>query len=100
MLWINMLYRLRFCVIWPHGSSGMVFSGSGAEFKPRRNYIDVEEVKQPCSTSWWEMCHLSGNGAILVRPDEHIAWITESNTIKDPVSELDRVFFTILGKRP
>ncbi|KAG0501023.1 hypothetical protein HPP92_001095 [Vanilla planifolia] len=91
---------LKVCVIWPHGSSGMVFSGSGAEFKPRRNYIDVEEVKQPCSTSWWEMCHLSGNGAILVRPDEHIAWITESNTIKDPVSELDRVFFTILGKRP
>ncbi|KAM2330879.1 hypothetical protein ACFX1X_021651 [Malus domestica] len=45
------------------------------------NYIDVAEVKKSSnSSSWWDICQMTDKGAILVRPDEHVAWRLKSHT--------------------
>ncbi|PKA55809.1 hypothetical protein AXF42_Ash012101 [Apostasia shenzhenica] len=89
---------LKICIIWPHGSSGNTISGSRTELLPWSNFIDAEEAKKPPCGSWWKMIQLSTSGAILVRPDEHIAWRTETNVIKNSLYELERVFSQVLGK--
>lgn len=94
---------LKVCIIWPHGSCTSTSSDSGTDLQPWTNYVDVQEVEKggassSGSSSWWEMCGLSTNGVILVRPDDHIAWTTESNNVnEDTATELDRVFSLILG---
>ncbi|KAK8949460.1 hypothetical protein KSP39_PZI006102 [Platanthera zijinensis] len=95
---------LKVCIIWPHNSSTTsTLSGSGTNLQPWTNYVDVQEVDKGGtasfrSPSWWEMCGLSSNGIILVRPDDHIAWTTESNNVnEDSATVLERVFSIILG---
>jgi hypothetical protein len=36
---------------------------------------------------------MTNEGAILVRPDEHIAWRVKSGLDGDPILEMRRVFF-------
>ncbi|XP_020681130.1 uncharacterized protein LOC110098599 [Dendrobium catenatum] len=96
----NFNVSLKVCILWPHGSSLKIPNCSSTELEPWRNYIDVVEVKSQASGSWWEICHLSSNGVLLVRPDEHIAWSAESNNIEDSARELERVFSLIMGKSP
>ncbi|CAL5395988.1 unnamed protein product [Camellia sinensis] len=88
----------RACVMWPHGVGNGAEVGSEAALKPWENYIDVVEVKQTStSLSWWDICQMTDRGAILVRPDEHIAWRVKSRVVGDPTSEMRRVFSIILG---
>lgn len=64
---------------------------------PWKSFIDVVEAKtSPSLQSWWDLCQITDRGAILVRPDEHIAWRTKSEIKNDPRSELKRVFSAIL----
>jgi hypothetical protein len=43
---------------------------------------------------------MTKEGAILVRPDEHIAWRVKSGLDGDPILEMRRVFFcNIEGKK-
>lgn len=87
----------KVCIMWPHGSINGLQTGSKAALMPWENYIDVVEVKQEhISLSWWDICLMTGEGAILVRPDEHIAWRVKSKLVGDPVLEMKRVFSTIL----
>ncbi|XP_072969694.1 uncharacterized protein [Typha angustifolia] len=88
---------LKVCIIWPHGTFNKETTSSGIEFASWTNFIDVEEVRRPSMNSWWEMCHMTSRGILLVRPDEHIAWRAESNTVKDAAAEARRVFSLILG---
>ncbi|XP_009411836.2 uncharacterized protein LOC103993475 isoform X2 [Musa acuminata AAA Group] len=88
---------LKVCIIWPKGSSDKNVNSSEKELEPWKNFIDVEEAVKPTSKSWWELCQMSSNEVILVRPDEHIAWRTESNSIADDLLELKRVFSLMLG---
>lgn len=90
---------LKVCIIWPKGSSDKNVKSSEKELEPWKNFIDVEEAVKPTSKSWWELCQMSSNEVILVRPDEHIAWRTESNGIADDLLELKRVFSLMLGHR-
>ncbi|XP_010926595.3 uncharacterized protein [Elaeis guineensis] len=88
---------LKVCIIWPEGSSDQRETGSRTKLDSWTNYIDVEEVKRPGSKSWWELCHMTSKGFILVRPDEHIAWRSNSDTLGNTVLEVERVFSLILG---
>ena len=88
----------KVCVLWPAGTVNRVQHGSRAKLAPWKNYIDIIEVKRSSdSLSWWRTCHMTEQGAILVRPDKHIAWRSKSSVVGDPYSEMKRVFSTILG---
>lgn len=88
---------LKLCVMWPENT----IDGNGrseAALLPWKNFIDVEEIKKsPASPSWWNLCQLTDRGAILVRPDEHVAWLSKSGNVHDPVLVMKQVFNTIFG---
>lgn len=87
----------KVCVLWSAGTKG-IEEGSNAVLTPWENYIDVVEVKRSStSPSWWDICQMTDKGAILVRPDEHIAWRAKSRVVGDPIMEMKRVFSAILG---
>ncbi|XP_050205589.1 uncharacterized protein LOC126655439 [Mercurialis annua] len=86
----------KVCVLWPADKSEALSSEKA--LAPWKNYIDVMEVKKSSNLpSWWSICKMTDKGAILVRPDGHIAWRAKSNVNDDPVSEMRRVFSAILG---
>ncbi|KAI3933491.1 hypothetical protein MKX01_022070 [Papaver californicum] len=72
---------LKVCVMWPHGSL--------------ENRLD-RKVKMSSTSSWWDTCQMTDNGAILVRRDEHIAW-RKTTVILDPIPEMESVFSQVLG---
>lgn len=91
----------RVCVLWPAGSVKQVEAGSKALLTPWENYIDVVEVKKSSNpSSWWDLCQMTDKGAILVRPDEHVAWRVKSGVVGDPITEMRRVFSATLGVKP
>lgn len=87
----------KVCVMWPQGSVDGEVKGSISDLAPWTNYVDVEEMPRAPVNSWWEMCHVSNKSVILVRPDEHIAWRTEPDMVRDAHSEVRRVFSQILS---
>lgn len=92
---------VKVCVIWPGNGNGNSAARTdlvtNAAPSSVGNYIDVVEVKRSAnSPSWWDLCQMNDRGAILVRPDEHIAWRARSE-IEDPFFEMDRVFSVVLG---
>ncbi|KAF7808622.1 FAD/NAD(P)-binding oxidoreductase family protein [Senna tora] len=88
---------VRVCVIWSNSSVEGVNEGSREAMSPWENYVDVVEVNGSTSSKWWNVCEMVETGAILVRPDEHIAWRTCSGLAGDPIVELRRVFSSVLG---
>ncbi|XP_028772198.1 uncharacterized protein LOC114729368 isoform X2 [Neltuma alba] len=88
---------VKVCVIWPSGSVEGLNEGSKAALSPWENYVDAVEVDRPSTSNWWEMCQMKESGAILVRPDEHIAWRTSSGLAGDPKVEMQKVFSLVLG---
>ncbi|KNA16154.1 hypothetical protein SOVF_091900 [Spinacia oleracea] len=79
-------------VIWPHNRA------NNAAPCTVGNYTNIIEVKRsPNSASWWDLCGMNDRGAILVRPDEHIAWRARSE-VRYPSYEMDKVFSVVLGK--
>ncbi|KAK3014219.1 hypothetical protein RJ639_008964 [Escallonia herrerae] len=88
---------MKVCVMWPDGTVDAV-ARSKAALTPWDNYIDVVEVRQSATLkSWWDLCQMTHRGAILVRPDEHIAWRVKSRVVDDFASEMKKVFSTALG---
>jgi len=87
---------LKVCVIWPSdGADGPKQVRNAA--CSMGNAIDIVEVKKSLnSPSWWDLCKMNDRGAIIVRPDEHIAWRARSE-VHDPIFELERVFSVVLG---
>ncbi|XP_078434282.1 FAD/NAD(P)-binding oxidoreductase family protein isoform X2 [Wolffia australiana] len=79
---------LSVSVIWP---PGCFFDMS----KPRDGYLDLEQVMP--SLSWWETCGISQDGAIMVRPDDHVAWRTTCALGDDAADQIRRAFSKILG---
>ncbi|KAJ1286681.1 hypothetical protein BS78_03G370400 [Paspalum vaginatum] len=86
----------KVCVMWPRGTTDAEVEESRSELAPWTNYVNVEEVPRVSGSSWWEMCRISRKNIVLVRPDEHIAWRTESDMVRDAESEVRRVFSHIL----
>nr|XP_043639282.1 2,4-dichlorophenol 6-monooxygenase [Erigeron canadensis] len=88
---------VKVCVMWPNG----LVNGDArtkTSLVPWENYVDVVEVRQPSnSSSWWDLCKMTYRGAILVRPDDHIAWRVKSTVVGDSRVEMKRVFSAILG---
>ncbi|XP_042488396.1 putative polyketide hydroxylase isoform X2 [Macadamia integrifolia] len=90
---------LKICVMWPSGSVKEIGANKTA-LMSIKDCIHVEEIRRSApSPSWWDICQMTDRGAILVRPDEHIAWRTKSE-VSDPISEMQNVFsLVLLGKR-
>lgn len=88
---------LKVCVMWEEKASDEIGSSETA-IVPWKNFVDVVEDKScPTSPSWWELCQMTQKGAILVRPDEHIAWRTESEIKNDLFPVLKKAFSAVLG---
>lgn len=91
----------KVCVLWPAGTTNEVEFRGVAELAPWKNYIDVVEVKRSSdSLSWWRICKMTDKGAILVRPDDHIAWRTKSCVTGNPKLEMKMAFSAVLGVEP
>ncbi|XP_022776266.1 phenol 2-monooxygenase isoform X2 [Durio zibethinus] len=89
---------IKVCVLWPAGIVTRFQPESKVTVAPWKNFINVIEVKRSAdSLSWWKTCQMTELGAILVRPDEHIAWRSKPSVIGDPYSKMKMVFSTILG---
>ncbi|KAL5760108.1 hypothetical protein ACOSP7_018607 [Xanthoceras sorbifolium] len=90
----------RVCVMWPAGTLNEVHIRSKAALAPWENYIDVMEVKRSSdSISWWSICQITEKGAILVRPDDHIAWRVKSGVTENPDMEMKKAFSAVLGSK-
>ncbi|XP_042063668.1 putative polyketide hydroxylase [Salvia splendens] len=88
---------LKVCIMWQDKATYAVLSSSERLLSPWKNFVDVVDAKTcPGLPSWWDLCQMTNRGAILVRPDEHVAWRTKSGIEGDPVSELKKVFSAIL----
>lgn len=88
---------LKVCVMWPENTTDRN-GRSEAALHLWKNFIDVVEIKSSrTSPSWWNLCQMTDRGAILVRPDEHVAWRSKSGNVNDPTLEMKRVFNTIFG---
>ncbi|KAM7269730.1 hypothetical protein ACFE04_025227 [Oxalis oulophora] len=88
---------LKVCVLWPASTINTNESTTVA-LAPWKNFLDVVEIKRSDnSVSWWNTCQMTEMGAILVRPDDHIAWRVKSSILEDPILKLTGVCSTILG---
>ncbi|XP_057766922.1 uncharacterized protein LOC130987413 [Salvia miltiorrhiza] len=89
---------LKVCIMWQDKATYAARSSSSERaLSPWKNFIDVVDAKTcPSLASWWDLCQMTDSGAILVRPDEHIAWQTKSEIKNDRLSELKKVFSAIL----
>jgi hypothetical protein len=59
---------------WAHSKQGSVL------------HVEVTD------TDWWELCGIPSVGAILVRPDDHIAWVSHDESTAASIKELHKVF--------
>ncbi|CAI0425689.1 unnamed protein product [Linum tenue] len=90
---------VKVCIVWPADTNVGTEGKSESPLSPWTNFIDVAEVKKLGTNlvSWWDMCEMSDDGAILVRPDEHIAWRVKSGVDKDTISEMRSIFSAVLS---
>ncbi|GAB2220416.1 hypothetical protein Droror1_Dr00008066 [Drosera rotundifolia] len=90
--------HIEVAVIWPEDTTVGPDLVGRSVFSPLDSYVNVVEVKRSRSSpSWWDLCKMNDRGAILVRPDEHIAWRTRSEVEGDPVIKMEKVFAVVLG---
>ncbi|XP_042057215.1 putative polyketide hydroxylase [Salvia splendens] len=88
---------LKVCIMWQDKATYAVLSSSERLLSPWKNFVDIVDAKTcPSLPLWWDLCQMTNRGAILVRPDEHVAWRIKSGIEGDPVSELKKVFSAIL----
>lgn len=100
--------KLKVVVIWPLGLSESKETSCSTEAPKehaqqlhkwdngnREDILHVEEVDK----DWWQLCKLSHLGAILVRPDDHVAWVSSMETSSCSIHELHDVFATVLSKQ-
>ncbi|KAG6757234.1 hypothetical protein POTOM_037540 [Populus tomentosa] len=72
----------------------IILAGDAAPRSPPAGGFDVAESKKSSNSfSWWSICQMTNEGAILVGPDEHIAWRVKSGLDGNPILETRRVFF-------
>ncbi|CAI0426139.1 unnamed protein product [Linum tenue] len=90
---------VKVCIVWPADTNVGTEGKSESPLSPWTNFIDVAEVKKLGTNlvSWWDMCEMSDDGAILVRPDEHIAWRVKSGVDEDTISEMRSIFSAVLS---
>lgn len=60
--------------------------------------VPLRVVALETAPDWWERSGLGPDGALLVRPDQHIAWRADDlTTDPDPASIIDRILDRILA---
>ncbi|KAF3785341.1 hypothetical protein EJ110_NYTH28182 [Nymphaea thermarum] len=89
---------LRVCIVWSESFSHQcIDDGRKLLQEHSGSVIEVQIKKTQASSSWWE---LVSRGAILVRPDDHIAWqVSLSESIQNPALEFERVFSQLMRLR-
>lgn len=103
---------IRVAVLWPEGSAKRLWTSSvqSADNRPselteeesymlyewgyenQHHVIQVEEFRR----AWSELCRVPASGAILVRPDDHIAWRTKLPATNGASVEVERVMRIVL----
>ncbi|XP_031480328.1 uncharacterized protein LOC116250661 [Nymphaea colorata] len=86
---------LRVCIVWSESFSHQCIDDGRKSLQEQSgSVIEVQIKKTQASSSWWE---LVSRGAILVRPDDHIAWqVALSESIQNPALEFERVFSQLM----
>ncbi|KAG6554781.1 hypothetical protein Mapa_003801 [Marchantia paleacea] len=96
---------LKVSVIWSKGFAWRYSSDELAEeerdvvLKWRQlETVYVVHVEEDVD-SWWKLCGIPSTGALLVRPDEHIAWRTLEEAENDVLSKVGGVIADTLKTR-
>lgn len=79
---------VKVVIMWPEkmeDSEGFSMQG---RVSASENRVIHAEVGQ----GWWELCGVPDVGAILVRPDEHVAWRSTIAPDSSSVQHLHKVF--------
>lgn len=91
---------LKTCIMWPNESFIENMEKSKLASISINNVINVMAARSSsASPSWWDLCQITDRGAILVRPDEHIAWRAKSEVTGDLISLMRPVFSKIFGNK-
>lgn len=90
---------VKICVMWPcQTMDDKLLGRSETSLAPWKFFVDVmKDENANTSYSWWDICQITERGALLVRPDEHIAWCSKSEIKGNLVIEMNRIFCTVLG---
>ncbi|KAH6557276.1 hypothetical protein KP509_1Z124200, partial [Ceratopteris richardii] len=64
------------------------------KYASTENILHVEESDE----DWWDLCKVLPLGIILVRPDDHVAWVSSKESSEDSTNVVQKVFCTILKK--
>ncbi|CAM6105238.1 unnamed protein product [Calypogeia fissa] len=104
---------IRVAVMWPEGSAKRLWTSfvQSAQnhqqselteeesymlyewgYENRDNVIQVEEFLG----AWWDLCTVPASGAILIRPDDHIAWRTKLHATSEASLKVQRVLKRVL----
>ncbi|MCX7303568.1 MAG: FAD-dependent monooxygenase [Hyphomicrobiales bacterium] len=91
----------RFTILTGIGGQGWIDAartvGSELGIDIACHTIGPRQHWQDFTGDWARAREVSDTGAILVRPDQHVAWRAEAK-VADPVAELRRVFKSILDR--
>lgn len=91
---------LKTCIMWPNKSFTENMDECKLSLISIHNVINVTAARSSsASPSWWNLCQITDRGAILVRPDEHIAWRATSEVTGDLISLMRGVFSKIFGNK-
>ena len=89
---------LKLVMVWPNGLwSNNLGIDSAKEIcdwahNKQGSLLHVEVI----DADWWGLCKIPSVGAILVRPDDHVAWVSHSESNSDSINDLHNVFAAVL----
>ena len=91
---------LKIVVMWPHASfpqrecwQGREGNVTEAEWFAVQKWASASRVVHAeVDPGWWDVCGVPDTGAILIRPDEHVAWRSRSVPDSSSVQQLHKAF--------
>lgn len=94
----SLAITVNIVIMWPRGSfSPPDFEGNVAEsewlcFQKWASASECGVIHAEVDQGWWDLCGVPDIGAILIRPDEHVAWRSRSAPDSSCVPQLQKVF--------
>ncbi|XP_073387845.1 uncharacterized protein [Physcomitrium patens] len=85
--------KVRVVIMWPPGLETKM--GESEELSVQRRvsaFKDRVVHAEQADQGWWELCGVPDVGAILVRPDEHVAWRSLNLPDRSSAEHLHRAF--------
>ncbi|MFD2580202.1 hypothetical protein ACFSTD_19805 [Novosphingobium colocasiae] len=94
------LTRLDRFTVFTNGPAGKWADAAASAAEAGGLTIDVVSVGEDYRTTgdrWATVSGLKPGGALIVRPDQHVAW-RGADAVADPAATLAQVLSTVLGK--